>query len=43
MKEREKITVEVEVNASIDNTWESFTTEESIIHWNQASDDWHFP
>ena len=43
MKERAKITVEVDVNVSIDNTWASFTTEDSIIHWNYASDDWCCP
>ncbi len=35
------ITVEVDVNASIEIVWKCWTTPEDIMQWNQASDDWH--
>jgi len=43
MKEKSKITVEVNVNAPMEDTWASFIKEDSIIHWNHASDDWCCP
>lgn len=36
-----KITVEVQVNASIKHVWRVWTTPEDICKWNFASDDWH--
>jgi uncharacterized protein YndB with AHSA1/START domain len=41
--QRTKITVEVLVNAPVDVVWTSWTTPEHIVHWNNASDDWHTP
>ena len=43
MKDKTKITVEVDITSSIEDTWASFITEDSIIHWNHASDDWCCP
>jgi uncharacterized protein YndB with AHSA1/START domain len=36
-----KITVEVIVNASLQKTWDSWTSPTHIVNWNNASDDWH--
>jgi len=35
------ITVEVTVNAPIDQVWRAYTTPADIKQWNAASDDWH--
>ncbi|MFN8672330.1 MAG: SRPBCC family protein [Candidatus Sericytochromatia bacterium] len=35
------ITVETNVNASIEKVWSAYTTPEDIMQWNAASDDWH--
>jgi uncharacterized protein YndB with AHSA1/START domain len=43
MKGNVKLTVKVEVNAYIDNTWQLFIDEDCIIHWNYASEDWCCP
>ena len=37
------ITVETAVNAPVDKVWNLWTNPEHIIHWNNASDDWHTP
>lgn len=37
------ITVAVTVNAPVEKVWDSWTTPEHIIQWNNASDDWHTP
>lgn len=37
------ITVKATVNASLDKVWECWTNPEHIIHWNNASEDWHTP
>jgi uncharacterized protein YndB with AHSA1/START domain len=37
------ITVEVTVNATINRVWKFWTSPEHIIHWNNASEDWHTP
>jgi len=37
------ITVETTVDAPILKTWKFWTSPEHIIHWNNASDDWHTP
>lgn len=37
------ITIETIVNVPIDHVWKFWTTPEHIIHWNNASDDWHTP
>jgi uncharacterized protein YndB with AHSA1/START domain len=39
----EKITVSVIVNTSLSQAWKTFTTPESIVQWNFASDDWCCP
>ena len=36
-----KITIETDISASIDDVWRAWTTPEDIKHWNAASDDWH--
>jgi len=37
------ITVEATINASVRQVWKFWTDPEHIIHWNNASDDWHTP
>jgi uncharacterized protein YndB with AHSA1/START domain len=37
------ITVEATVNATVNRVWKFWTSPEHIIHWNNASDDWHTP
>ena len=43
LKEKEWITVESTINAPIEKVWELWTKPEHIIHWNNASKDWHTP
>jgi uncharacterized protein YndB with AHSA1/START domain len=40
-EEKTQITVETDVNASVEKAWKIFTTPEDLIQWNNASDDWH--
>jgi|SRR6185503_1738260 len=37
------ITVAATVNAPVEKVWKLWTTPEDIIHWNNASPDWHTP
>lgn len=37
----EKITVETNVAAPVEEVWRAYTTPEDIVKWNAASDDWH--
>lgn len=37
------VQISAEVNAPIEKVWEYFTGEQHIVHWNQASPDWHCP
>ena len=37
------ITIETEINAPLEKVWKLWTSAEYIIHWNNASDDWHTP
>lgn len=37
----ERITVETDINASLERVWEAYTSPEEIVEWNAASDDWH--
>jgi uncharacterized protein YndB with AHSA1/START domain len=37
------ITVDTQVNATIEKVWEFWTTPEHISQWNNMSDDWHSP
>ncbi len=43
MSEKKEITVEADVNAPIAKAWEHWTKPEHIVHWNNASDEWHTP
>lgn len=36
-----KITVQTTVNATIEKVWKIWTTPNDILHWNNASEDWH--
>ncbi len=38
-----KITVSIQVKRSPEDCWRLFTGPEHIMHWNQASADWHCP
>lgn len=37
----ESVTIDTTVNAPIEKVWKHWTTPESIIKWNNASDDWY--
>lgn len=37
------ITVETIVHSPVDSVWKYWTDPKHIIHWNNASDDWHTP
>ncbi len=37
------ITIETLVNAPVTQVWDYWTSPEHIVHWNNASDDWHTP
>ena len=41
--ERQRITVSTTVSLPIEKVWNAFTEPEHIIHWNNASADWHTP
>jgi uncharacterized protein YndB with AHSA1/START domain len=43
MKDIESITVEIVVNAELDNVWKAWTTPEDVMQWNAPSSDWHSP
>jgi len=34
------ITVEIAINATIEEVWRRWTTPEDILQWNNASDEW---
>ena len=38
-----QITIEATVKAPVETVWKLWTTPEDVIHWNNASDDWHTP
>jgi uncharacterized protein YndB with AHSA1/START domain len=40
---KKAVDISTTVNAPIEKVWEKFTSEDHIIHWNQASPDWHCP
>lgn len=40
---RTSITVETTVNAPIEKVWNTWTSPDHIVRWNNASDDWHTP
>lgn len=37
------ITVQTTINAPLEKVWNHWTTPGHIVHWNNASDDWHTP
>ena len=37
------ITVNTIVNAPVEKVWKYWTEPDHIVHWNNASDDWHTP
>jgi len=41
--EKPKITVGVTINSAVDKVWNLWTDPMHIVHWNNASDDWHTP
>ena len=41
--ERVAITVQVTINAPVDQVWKKWTTPDDIIHWCSGSADWHTP
>ncbi|MDR7132058.1 uncharacterized protein YndB with AHSA1/START domain [Algoriphagus sp. 4150] len=41
--QKSKITVQTTVNASLEKVWDYFTQPKHIMHWNNASPDWHTP
>jgi uncharacterized protein YndB with AHSA1/START domain len=41
--EKATITVQASINAPVVKTWKFWTDPKHIIHWNNASDDWHTP
>lgn len=43
IKEKEWIIVETTIKSPIEKVWELWTSPEHIIHWNNASEDWHTP
>ena len=43
MPEKTAITVENTVDAPVEKVWRLWTEPEHILHWNNASDDWHTP
>ena len=43
MNKKEYINIQTVVSAPVDRVWENYTGPEHIIHWNNASDDWHTP
>ena len=42
-KNREMITVQNTINASIEKVWELWAATEHVVKWNNASEDWHTP
>lgn len=41
--EKTNITVEAIINTPVEKVWKLWTDPKHIIHWNNASDDWHTP
>ncbi len=37
------ITVEADINTSLEKVWELWTKPEHVMNWNNASPDWHCP
>lgn len=43
MKKGTIITIETEINSSLEKVWNAWTKAEHIINWNFASPEWHCP
>jgi uncharacterized protein YndB with AHSA1/START domain len=41
--EKTVVAVEATIQSSIEKVWECWTVPKHIVHWNNASDDWHTP
>jgi uncharacterized protein YndB with AHSA1/START domain len=41
--DKNSITVEATIDASLTKVWKCWTTPEDIVQWNNASDDWYTP
>jgi uncharacterized protein YndB with AHSA1/START domain len=41
--EKPIITVETSINATVNKVWNLWTEPKHIIHWNNASEEWHTP
>jgi uncharacterized protein YndB with AHSA1/START domain len=39
--DKQKITIETTVNATVEKVWQHYTEPRHITQWNNASDDWH--
>lgn len=37
----EKITINAEIDASVEKVWKMWNSPEHIVNWNAASEDWH--
>ena len=40
-KEKKLISVQVHINAPVKKVWDLWTGANHILHWNNASEDWH--
>jgi uncharacterized protein YndB with AHSA1/START domain len=43
MDEKKTITVQVVINAPVEQVWKLYTEPEHVMKWNNASNDWHTP
>lgn len=41
--EKNKITIQTTVSSNLETVWDYFTQPKHIMHWNNASPDWHSP
>lgn len=41
--DKQTISVKAEIAVPIEKVWKCLTTPDDIVHWNNASDDWHTP
>lgn len=42
-KDKTEITVSATIQAPVEKVWQVWTDPKHIVHWNNASDDWHTP
>jgi uncharacterized protein YndB with AHSA1/START domain len=40
---KNRITVQVKINATVEEVWKKWTSPDDIVCWNFASEDWHSP